>query len=60
MVLGRLLLARLKEPSSMAGLASILMAVGINLPESMMVEIMTAIGALAGVAGMLLKEKGDS
>ena len=60
MVLVRLLLARLKEPSSMAGLASILMAVGINLPEDMMVHIITAVGALAGVAGMLVKEKGDS
>jgi len=60
MALLKILIARLREPSSAAGLASLLLAVGINLPESMMVEIMTAIGALAGVAGMLLKEKGDS
>tara|TARA_R100000808_G_scaffold19036_1_gene41493 strand:- start:1294 stop:1476 length:183 start_codon:yes stop_codon:yes gene_type:complete len=60
MALVKILIARLREPSTMAGLGAILAAVGINVGEEMMTHVVTAVGALAGVAGMLLREKGDS
>ena len=60
MALIRILLLRLREPSTMAGLGAILAAIGINIPGDMMQHIVTGIGALAGIGGMLMKEKGDS
>ena len=50
----------MREPSTMAGLGAILAAVGINIPEDMMQHIVTGIGALAGIGGMLMKEKGET
>jgi len=60
MALIKILLLRLREPSTMAGLGAILAAVGINIPGDMMQHIVTGVGALAGIGGMLMKEKGDS
>tara|TARA_R110002012_G_scaffold1496_4_gene6483 strand:+ start:1992 stop:2126 length:135 start_codon:yes stop_codon:yes gene_type:complete len=44
----------------MAGFGAILAAVGINIPEDMMQHIVTGVGALAGIGGMLMREKGES
>lgn len=60
MALVKILLLRMREPSTMAGLGAILAAVGINIPEDMMQHIVTAVGALAGIGGMLMREKGES
>ncbi len=60
MALVKVLLLRMREPSTMAGLGAILAAVGINLPEDLMQHIVPAAGALAGIGGMLMREKGES
>lgn len=60
MVLLKMLLQRLKEPSSMAGLAGLLAAVGISLPQPMVTEITVVVGGLAAIASMFMAEKGPS
>ncbi len=59
MALVKLLLARMREPSTMAGVGALLAAVGINVGEEMMTHVVTAVGALAGIGGMLMREKGS-
>ena len=49
MVLLKLLLNRLREPSSMAGIAGLLAAIGISLPENMVTEITVVVGGLAAL-----------
>ena len=58
MILVQMLLARLKEPSTMAGLGSVMAAIGISLPGEMLTQIPVIVGALAGIAATLIKEKG--
>ena len=60
MVLLKLLLNRLREPSSMAGIAGLLAAIGISLPENMVTEITGVVGGLAAIASMFMAEKGPS
>tara|TARA_R110000824_G_scaffold103412_5_gene245632 strand:+ start:1404 stop:1538 length:135 start_codon:yes stop_codon:yes gene_type:complete len=43
----------------MAGLAGLLAAVGISIPGEMMTSITVIIGGVAGVASMLMREKGE-
>ena len=59
MAIVQMLLSRLREPSTMAGLAGLLAAVGISIPGEMMTSITVIIGGVAGVASMLMREKGD-
>ena len=58
MVLLKLLLNRLREPSSMAGIAGLIAAIGISLPENMVTEITVVVGGLAAIASMFMAEKG--
>ena len=60
MVLLKMLLNRLREPSSMAGIAGLLAAVGISLPGDMVTEITVVVGGLAAIASMFMPEKGPS
>ena len=59
MALVQMLLQRLREPSTMAGLAGLLAAVGISLPGEMVTQITIVVGGVAGIASMMMKEKGD-
>ncbi len=59
MAIAQMLLSRLKEPSTMAGLGSIMAACGIALPGEMLTNITVAVGALAGILATLLKERGS-
>tara|TARA_R100000479_G_scaffold109404_1_gene54959 strand:+ start:312 stop:446 length:135 start_codon:yes stop_codon:yes gene_type:complete len=43
----------------MAGLAGLLAAVGISIPGEMVTQITVVIGGIAGIASMMMKEKGD-
>lgn len=60
MAIARILLARLREPSTLAGLAGLLAAVGISIPGEMVTQITIVVGGLAGIASMFMREKGDS
>ena len=60
MILLKMLLNRLREPSSMAGIAGLLAAVGISLPGDMVTEITVVVGGLAAIASMFIPEKGPS
>ena len=60
MAIARILLARLREPSTLAGLAGLLAAVGISIPGEMLTQITVVVGGLAGIASMMMREKGDS
>lgn len=60
MILLKMLLNRLREPSSMAGIAGLLAAVGISLPGDMVTEITVVVGGLAAIASMFMPEKGPS
>ena len=54
------LLKRLAEPSTWTGLASIAIALGLGMPPGT-IEAVTQIGiGLAGIAGVVLREKGGS
>jgi hypothetical protein len=59
MALVKILLQRLREPSTMAGLAGLLAAVGISIPGEMVTQITVVVGGIAGIASMMMKEKGD-
>jgi len=53
----RMLLSRLKEPSTFAGLGGVLAAVGISLPAEAMSSIIVIVGGIAGLASMLMREQ---
>ena len=59
MALVKILLQRLREPSTMAGLAGLLAAVGISIPGEMVTQITVVIGGIAGIASMMMREKGE-
>ncbi len=59
MAILRILLSRLREPSTMACLAGLLAAVGISIPGEMVTQITVVIGGVAGIASMMMKEKGE-
>jgi hypothetical protein len=54
-----LVIARAKEPSTMASIGVLLGAVGLQVPDAVMTNVMAIVGAVAALAGMLMKEKGD-
>ena len=54
-----LVIARAKEPSTMASIGVLLGAVGLQIPDGVMTNVMAIVGAVAAIAGMLMKEKGD-
>ena len=58
MIIAQMLLSRLKEPSTLAGLGSVMAAIGISLPGEGGTQITVVIGALAGIAATMMKEKG--
>ena len=55
-----LVIARAKEPSTFASIGVLLAAVGINIPDEIMTNIVTIIGGVAALLGVLMKEKGES
>ena len=55
-----MVLNRLREPSTFAGLGGVLAAVGISLPPEMQSAIVTIVGGAAALASMFMREKGDS
>lgn len=56
----QLVIARAKEPSSMASVAVLLGALGWNLSDEMMSAITGIVGGVAALAGILMSEKGSS
>ena len=56
----QLVIARAKEPSSMASVAVLLGALGWNLSDEMMSAITGIVGGVAAIAGILMSEKGSS
>ena len=55
-----MILNRLRDPSTFAGLGGLLAAVGISLPPEMQSTIVTIVGGLAALASMFMREKGDN
>ncbi len=51
------LLARLKEPSSFAGIGALLAAAGIHADDAVVQAIVQALVSLAGLAALLMPEK---
>jgi uncharacterized membrane protein len=51
------LLARLKEPSTFAGLGALLAAAGIHANDAVVQAIVQALVSLAGLAAVLMPEK---
>lgn len=60
MKLVHMLLDRLREPSTMAGLAGLAAAVGITIPGELVTQIGVVVGGIAAIASMFMKEKGNS
>ena len=56
----QVLISRLKEPSTYAGVSSLFALFGVNISDSKMQSISQALAALAGVAAILLSEKAKS
>ena len=52
----QLVIARAKEPSSMASLAVLAGAFGFNLSDEMMSAIMGIVGGVAAIAGIFMSE----
>ena len=57
----QMVLRRLKEPSSFAGLGGVLVACGISLPggDAALQHIITIVGGVAALASMFMKERGE-
>lgn len=56
----QIIISRLKEPSTYAGVSSLLALFGVKIPDAKMQTISQALAALAAVAAMLLSEKAKS
>lgn len=56
----QLVIARAKEPSSLASLAVVFSALGFNVSDETMSAIMGIVGGAAALAGILMSEKGSS
>ena len=54
------ILARLREPSTWAALASFLAAAGIPASEDMVRDVLVGIAGVAAFLGVILREKGDA
>ena len=57
----QMVLRRLKEPSSFAGLGGVLVACGISLPggDAALQHIITIIGGAAALLSMFMAERGE-
>jgi len=55
----QMILSRLKEPSTFAGLGGVLAAIGISLPGEAVTSIIVIIGGVAGLVSMFMKEQSD-
>ena len=53
------ILSRMSEPSTWAGLAVLLGALGIHLAPEVMAPIVQTLTGLAGVAAIVVKEKSE-
>jgi hypothetical protein len=51
------IIARLREPSTYAGLAALLAAFGISVPSDLFQSIATVLTGIAGVAAVVLAER---
>tara|TARA_R110000822_G_scaffold274241_1_gene396618 strand:+ start:59 stop:226 length:168 start_codon:yes stop_codon:yes gene_type:complete len=51
--------SRAKEPSTMASIGVLLSALGLQLPEAVVSNVIAITGAAAALLGMLMREKGD-
>lgn len=60
MILPAFLLARLKEPSTYAGLGALLAAFGIHLDPGVLQAAIQLVAAVAGLLAVLTPEKGGS
>ena len=56
----QLVIARAKEPSTLASLAVVFSALGFNVSDQMMSAIMGIVGGAAALAGIFVSEKGSS
>jgi hypothetical protein len=56
----QIIISRLKEPSTYAGVSSLFALFGVNISDSKMQSISQALAALAGVAAIFLSEKAKS
>ncbi len=55
----QMVLSRLREPSTFAGLGGVLMACGFSLPEEAISSITTIVGGVAALASMFMKERAE-
>jgi hypothetical protein len=53
----QIIISRLKEPSTYAGISSLLALFGVQVSDSKLQSISQALAALAGVAAIFLSEK---
>ena len=53
----QIIISRLKEPSTYAGVSSLLALFGIQIPDSKLQSISQALAALAGLAAIFMSEK---
>jgi hypothetical protein len=51
--------SRSKEPSTMASIGVLLSALGLQLPEAVVSNVIAIGGAAAALLGMLMKERGE-
>lgn len=59
MILPAFLLARLREPSTYAGLGALLAASGIHLDPGVLRAVIQLVAAVAGLLAVLTPEKGE-
>ena len=53
----QMVLSRLREPSTFAGLGGLLAAVGISLPAEAMTSVITIVGGVAALASMFMRDQ---
>jgi hypothetical protein len=56
----QIIISRLKEPSTYAGISSLLALFGVQVSDSNLQSISQALAALAGVAAIFLSEKANA
>lgn len=52
-----LIIARAKEPSTMASVGVLLGAVGLQIPDAILTNVMVIVGGIAALLGVFMKEK---
>ena len=53
----QMVLRRMREPSTFAGLGGLLAAVGISLPAEAMTSVITIVGGVAALASMFMRDQ---